>query len=156
MLYFKLGNVFHAPRSFSLAHCISQDTSVGLFKGISVQFLRMYPQLHSLRSETVTLGSAEPVKVDKIFIYNLISKPTYWSKPKLKIFEETLMSMFNHACSNGVTDIAAPRLGSGLDKLDFDHNVYPLILKYFGSTRVNLHVFSLNVVDHISTIIRYF
>ena len=143
MLYLLTGDLFRAPKSFSFAQCISKDTNVGMFRGISVTFLKKYPELKILRSTRVVLGTAEPVKINDIFVYNLITKPTFQSKPMLSTFKSTLISMLNHASLNGVTDIAAPLLGCGCDKLSFETDVYPILSDIFGTNCINLHVYSL-------------
>ena len=81
MLYFIHGDIFSAPVSYSLGQCISKDTKRGMFKGISLSFLKHFPELVSLRSTHVVLGAAEPVKIGQIFVYNLVTKPYFWSKP---------------------------------------------------------------------------
>ena len=81
MLYFIHGDIFSAPVSYSLGQCISKDTKRGMFKGISLSFLKHFPELVSLWSTNVVLGTAEPVKIGQIFVYNLVTKPYFWSKP---------------------------------------------------------------------------
>ena len=156
MLYLHAGNLFNAQSTFSLAQCISRDTNVGMFRGISVSFLEKYPELETLRSTNVTLGTAEPVKVGKIFIYNLITKPTFRSKPLLPTLKSALISMREHATTHGVADIAAPLLGCGCDKLQFENDVYPILKDIFGTHHINLYVYSLHGFQEHSQVTRYY
>ena len=141
MIYIIQGDIFGAPHSYSFGQCISKDTRWGMFKGIAVDFLKYFPSLRVLRERVVTLGTAEPVIVGERVIYNLISKPTYWSKPTLSCLRDCIISMHMHACDNEVKDVAIPLIGAGLDGLDFNGEVFPILKEVFGSSLVCLHIY---------------
>ena len=61
------------------------------------------------------------------YIYNLVTKKSYHSKPLLESVSLSLNSMKQHAAVSGVTRIGVPLLGSGLDKLDFFTDVLPIL-----------------------------
>ena len=103
--------------TFSFAQCISQDTERAMFKGIAVDFLKLF-QILELQSKGL-LGSGVPVSSGQILIYNLKAKEKYSGKPTLNMIKRGLVSMHDHAVSNGVPEIKMPLSGSGLDKLDF-------------------------------------
>ena len=86
-------------------------------------------------------GSAEPVFVDGKILFNLVSKPTFWSKPKVGCLRDCIISMHAHASVFGIRDIAVPLLGSGHDKLDFETDVYPILEEVFGGSKVHLHIY---------------
>ena len=143
MIEFVEGCLFSANRNYSLAQCISGDINVGMFRGISVQFLDIYPELAELRSlKVLNLGAVIPVKFDEKFIYNLVTKPCFWHKPEPYNILVSLKSMKIHAINNSVNDIAIPFLGSGCDKLDFFEDVLPLIQIIFRDSSINIHIYS--------------
>ena len=135
------GDIFNAPNTFSFAQCVSKDSHQGMFRGIAVEFLKRFPALKVLRGKVLVEGSAEPVFVDGKIIYNLVSKPTFWSKPKVGCLRACIVSMHDHASGWGIEDIAVPLLGSGLDKLDFAAAVYPILENVFGGSKVHLHIY---------------
>jgi O-acetyl-ADP-ribose deacetylase (regulator of RNase III) len=54
-----------------------------------------------------------------IFVYNLITKPLYHNKPTYDDLERSLVAMKKHAIDNKVKRIAMPRIGCGLDGLQW-------------------------------------
>ena len=54
----------------------------------------------------------------KRYIYNLVTKERYRGKPNLPTLSKTLEAMKIHASTNGVSTIAIPKLGCGLDQLN--------------------------------------
>ena len=150
MLYFIHGDIFSAPVSYSLGQCISKDTKRGMFKGISLSFLKHFPELVSLRSTPVVLGVAIPVKIGPRFVYNLISKPYFWSKPTISSLRSCLISMKAHASFHKVMNIAVPLLASGCDRMDFLKDVYPLLVELFLHSGINLHIYSLTQIQRFA------
>ena len=146
MLYFVQGDIFSAPVSYSLGHCVSKDTNHGMFKGIAVSFLRHFPELGVLRKLDVVLGSAEPVRIGQKFIYNLVTKRYFWSKPSTSSLRSCLLSMKTHASYHGVKNIAVPLLASGCDRMNFQVDVYPLLADLFFTSEISLHIFSLTPI----------
>ena len=125
MITFVFGSLFTRDYNFSLAQCISSD--VGMFQGISVKFLELYPELRGLRCVgDREVGTVVPMKVGGKCIYNLITKHFYWNKPTLTAIYSALWSMKCHARDFQVFDIAVPFLGAGCDKIDFYCDVLPM------------------------------
>ena len=128
MITFVEGSLFSASPLFSLAQCISGDVAFGMFRGISVQFLKFFPELEQIRLyEMLRLGEVLPWETGGKFIYNLVTKQKYWYKPVPYNMFVTLKAMQTHASENFVSDIAMPFLGAGHDKLDFFNVVFPMI-----------------------------
>ena len=120
------------------------DTGEGMFRGIASDFLTYFPDLQKLRLLTVArTGLVIPVRIGNRFVYNLVTKPCYWDKPKIYDLHLSLESMLAHAVENMVSNIAITLLGSGCDKLDFVHQVMPLIEQIFGKSAVNVHIYYL-------------
>ena len=114
MITFNEGSLFTADKAHSLGQCISGDVRFGMFRGISVEFLTKYPKLEKMRKlGTLKLGEALPVKIGEKYIYNLVTKPLHWQKPKRCNILVALKCMMEHAVSNSVSNIALPFIGSG-------------------------------------------
>ena len=142
MITFVEGSLFSASPLFSLAQCISGDVKFGMFKGISVQFLKFFPELEQIRLyEMLQLCEVLPWELEGRFIYNLVTKEHYWCKPVPYNLYMTLKTMRSHASENFVSDIAMPFLGAGLDKLDFYNVVLPMIKNVFEDSSINIHIY---------------
>ena len=144
MFHFAKGTIFNdhiKVWGFSLAQCISSDTKSGMYRGISVAFLKEFPELNILRTSNLAfgaLGTAVPIRVDKKFIYNLVTKPLAWMKPTLTCVYFALQSMRAHAQDNGILNIAVPLLGSGCEM-----DVFPMLESVFKNTNIAIHIFYL-------------
>ena len=149
MIYLKYGDLFVSSCSCSLAQCISADARMS--KGISVKFVEHFPVVKNLQSEFNILGTAKPVFVmgRNKFVYNLISKQSYWLKPTLNDLYSSLLSMRSHAELFGVTDISMPKIGSGCDKLNFPGTVLPMIIRVFENTSVNIYIYTISLTSNI-------
>ena len=142
MITFVEGSLFSASPLFSFAQCISGDVKFGMFRGISVQFLKFFPELEQIRLyEMLQLGEVLPWETGGKFIYNLVTKQKYWCKPVPYNLFVTLKDMRAHASANFVSDIAMPFLGAGRDKLDFFNVVFPMIKTIFEYSPINIHIY---------------
>ena len=54
----------------------------------------------------------------KRYIYNLVTKKRFCDELDLSTLSKTLEAMKFHACTNGVSTIAIPKLGCGLDEMN--------------------------------------
>ena len=136
MIIFVEGSLFSASPRFSFAQCISGDVQFGMFRGIALQFLKIFPDLEQLR-----LYEVMPWEIDGKYIYHLVTKEKYWHKPVPYNLFVTLKSMKKHASENLVRDIAVPFLGCGRDKLDFHSVVFPMIKTLFEDSQINIHIY---------------
>lgn len=135
------GNLFDTTDKI-LCHCISADYKMGA--GIAVDFRRMF----GIPKEKVAIGNfviTENTESniinnnDKIIVYNLVTKTHYFDKPKLKDLQKCLECMRDNllsdtSLSNDIDEnicISMPKIGCGLDKLDWDSEVLPMIKHVF-------------------------
>ena len=72
-------------------------------------------------------------------VFNLVIKEKYWHKPTLETLKAALLDMKAYATNMQVDKIAMPRIGCGLDKLDW-HNVKPMIEETFKDTPIEIMV----------------
>ncbi len=120
-----------------LAHCISSDFALGA--GIAVTFnqefgikrklLKQYPNTYTNEYDALPpMQKGSCILTDNVF--NLITKRYYYDKPTYKNFTNALIAMRDLAIKNQVKIILMPKIGCGLDKLDYKktkqliHNVF--------------------------------
>lgn len=152
-LKYVTGDLFTADKDCALAHCISSDYAMGA--GIAKAFTKMgvkdaiiklcgtptvYNDGHTDRWENI--GYCIPVTVNNRRIFNLVTKERYWQKPTLKTMAEALEHMKKHISFTKCTKIAMPRIGCGLDKLQWA-DVKQLIKKTFEGMDIEIIVYSL-------------
>ena len=106
------GDLFTAPQSSSLCHCISRDLGMG--KGIAVLFKKTFGGVNSLRKQQVQIGECGILLRQNRYIYYMITKERYFHKPTYNSLTQTLEYMKNHAVINGVDQISMPKIGCGL------------------------------------------
>ena len=140
------GSIFNCPPMYSLGHCISADAKMG--KGVAKEFVQRYPILCSLRKpdKQNIVGTAVVVPVGPKFIYNLVTKSAFWMKPSPSTLRDCLESMLCHAVNNHVKDICVPKLGCGLDNLNFRLDVLPIMEAVFSDSMINIYVYSIDTI----------
>lgn len=151
------GDLFElAEASWSLAHCIALDMRLG--RGVATEFKRRFGGVDELQAQrapplgtgAVGVGGVAVLRRDRRFVYGLVTKVTSSrTYPTMAALEASLVALRKHAEEHGVTHIACPRLGCGLDRLRWEdgpgrEGVRSLIGRVFGATGVAWHAFSLD------------
>lgn len=123
-----------------LAHCISSDFALGAgiaktFKDIGVkdELFRKY------KRKWEKVGYCLPVEVNGRKVYNLVTKERYWHKPTYETLRQALCDMAKICRADGTTEIAMPKIGCGLDRLEWT-KVEKLIKDIFGDTNTNITI----------------
>lgn len=91
------GDLFTAPKTYSLAHCVAADLKMGA--GIAVKFRDTYKQIDKLREQGVTAGGVAILKDESRFIYYLITKNDTYKQPTYKDMFSSLQAMKDHMVS---------------------------------------------------------
>ena len=113
------GDLFTASdKSSSLAHCVARDLGMG--KGIATFFKKKYGGIDELKEQNLQIGSVGVLERNNRYIYYLITKSRSSGYPTLADLKTSLVSMKNHALSHNVKMISMPRIGAGLDKLNWN------------------------------------
>lgn len=124
------------------AHCVSADFALGA--GIAKRFNQLYNMRERLfewadrPGREVKIGSA--VLIDGVF--NLVTKPRYFNKPTYNSLQLALLDMREQCISLGIDRIAMPRIGCGLDRLDWS-TVSDMVKRIFGDTNIEITVYYL-------------
>lgn len=125
----------------SLAHCVAKDFGMG--KGIAVYFKKKYGGLSELKAQNPDVGSMAVLETpNNKFVYYLVTKLRSSGYPTIDNLIKSLTEMRNHAVKHGVKMISMPRIGSGLDKLDWNL-VKNAINCVFKGTEIKIRIYYL-------------
>ena len=127
----------------SIGHCISADARMS--KGFADFLSHRIPGLRSTcRKAKLFMGQVFPFwdSTGKRYIYNLVTKERYCYKPNLSTLSKTLEAMKIHASTNGVSTLAIPKLGCGLDQMNWQE-VVKLLRDIFAYADVQIVVYTL-------------
>ena len=141
-------------RGYSLAHCISADFALGA--GIAKEFESMYHIRARLfkkfggdwykgfgeKSGTCIATGPFLSEAGKIMVLNLVTKQRYWHKPTLENMRRALVITLKQCERYGITKLAMPRIGCGLDRLKWE-DVSALIDEVFDKSGIDIVVCSL-------------
>ena len=135
----EIRDLFSVPDDYYLAHCISADFGMG--KGIVVEFNKRFDMKNKLQSKyphfisQYTGGNC----LLEGRVFNLVTKPNYWSKPTYKTLLTSLMCMKSLCLKNNVKKLAMPVIGCGLDRLEWC-KVSDIIKEVFEDTDIEILV----------------
>ena len=135
------GDVFSAEdEGVFFAHCISADFALGA--GIAVEFNRRFDMRNKLRKRFPNGAPSNSccIKIDNVL--NLVTKKQYWEKPTEQSLGISLMAMAKLCRHHGVKNIAMPRIGCGIDGLQWER-VREIISKVFANDDISITVFYL-------------
>uniref|UniRef100_A0A8D0GUE9 ADP-ribose glycohydrolase OARD1 n=1 Tax=Sphenodon punctatus TaxID=8508 RepID=A0A8D0GUE9_SPHPU len=134
------GDLFSCPAKNSLAHCISEDCRMSA--GIAAVFKNKFGSVQELLDQGKKSGEVAVLKRDDRYIYYLITKKKYFHKPTYKSLRSSLEAMKTHCLDNGVTDVSMPRIGCGLDRLEWNE-VSLMLEEVFEDTDIKITVYTL-------------
>ena len=127
----------------SIGHCISADARMS--KDFADFLSHRIPGLRSIRRKArLFMGQVYPFwdSTGKRYIYNLVTKERFYDKPNLSTLSKTLEAMNIRASINGVSTIAIPKLGCGLDQMNWQE-IVKLLQDIFAYADVQLVVYTL-------------
>ncbi|KAH8246048.1 hypothetical protein KR026_012213 [Drosophila bipectinata] len=133
------GDLFSAQRDYSLCHCVAADMRMG--KGIAVKFRNKFGQLLTLQRQNVQPGGVAILQDDQRYVYYLVTKKTSWGKPTYELLYSSLLAMRQHMISHNVPKLAMPRIGCGLDGLNWT-KVKEMVCQIFQSDAVEIAVYN--------------
>ena len=112
------GDIFKAPKYFALAHCVSADLRMG--RGIAVRFRQLFGKQDELAAQKQKPGGCAHIINDGQHIFYLVTKHRcFEKKPLFCHLRSSLQKMRNDMLYYGIDAVAIPRLGCGLDKLNW-------------------------------------
>ncbi|PSN50753.1 hypothetical protein C0J52_01172 [Blattella germanica] len=138
------GDLFEAPTDYSLAHCVAEDLRMG--SGIAVNFRQSFKSVGELLDQKRKVGQVAVLKSDNRYIYYLITKKVSNGKPFIEDLERSLKEMKKHCEEHEVKKLAMPRIGCGLDRLEW-RAVKPMIEDIFSDLEIDITVYNYNAED---------
>lgn len=131
-------NLFDADDKYYFAHCISSDAALGA--GIAKEFQKRF----RLRDKIIAKIKEYPlgyypkcILIGKVF--NLVTKKYYYNKPTYNSLKLSLQEMNIYCISKSIKYLAIPKLGCGLDKLQWG-KVREIIQEVFVDTDIEILV----------------
>ncbi|XP_059189242.1 ADP-ribose glycohydrolase OARD1 [Centropristis striata] len=139
-LNYVTGSLFSCPKDDALAHCISEDCRMGA--GIAVMFKKEFKGVEELKEQKKLTGECAVLKRDRRYVYYLITKKKATQKPTYDTLTRSLEDMRTHCVEHRVTRVSMPRIGCGLDKLQWNR-VAEILEQVFQHTNISITVYSL-------------
>lgn len=126
--------------NYALCHCISSDFALGAGiakafaqMGVKKQLCEKYPKQWQGR------GYCLITETNGVVVGNLVTKERYFHKPTLETLRQALENFQKQALEMRLQKIAMPRLGCGLDKLEWA-DVREVIKDTFNDTELEILV----------------
>ena len=137
-------------KPYCLAHCISADFAMagGIAVSFNVFFNMKNKLINKYKSLTNQFTVCGPMILPELcyslqyhsfYIYNLVTKCYVADKPTYEDLKTTLMNMKTHMVSFGKTKLAIPKIGCGIDGLDWKI-VSQMIQEVFKDTEIEILV----------------
>ncbi|XP_012252869.2 uncharacterized protein LOC105684241 isoform X3 [Athalia rosae] len=111
------GDLFDAEKTVCLAHCVGADFRMG--SGIAVLFRQRFGKVEELLQQGVYPGGVAHIKHEERDIFYLVTKMESTGKPTYDTLERSLHALHKKCKELNVTELAMPRIGCGLDRLDW-------------------------------------
>ena len=142
IVYGNENSILQQPNS--IGHCISADAQMS--KGFA-QFLseriprlrRTFRRVNLLKDQVFPFWDSS----SRRYMYNLVTKGKCSEKLDLKTLDTTLQGIQSHAAMHGVSTIAIPKIGCGLDQINWQ-DVVKLLRDIFAYSDIQLVVYSLD------------
>ncbi|XP_062997295.1 ADP-ribose glycohydrolase OARD1 isoform X2 [Elgaria multicarinata webbii] len=110
--------------------------------GIAAIFKKKFGGVQEILSQQKKTGDVAVLKRENRYVYYLISKDKYFHKPTYGNLQKSLEAMKIHCQNNAVTCVSMPKIGCGLDRLDWS-KVSTMLEEVFEDTDVNIIVYTL-------------
>ncbi|VVC35742.1 Hypothetical protein CINCED_3A002797 [Cinara cedri] len=109
--------LFNMPVEYSLGHCVARDMRMS--SGIAVYFKSIFGRVGELMDQRPNVGNVAYLQQNDRFIYYLITKNISTQKPNYNTITAAIKKLRDFVVVHGVKKLAIPRIGCGLDKLDW-------------------------------------
>ena len=123
----RIKDLFSVDSTYTLVHCVSADFAMGA--GIAKRFTEMgvKKELQVINKNGRCLKTSDGNNNQNYNgVYNLITKERYFHKPTYETMASALLDL-RYCCErDGITKLAMPKIGCGLDRLNLN-KVYALI-----------------------------
>ena len=108
-------DLFGVKGDYYLVHCIASDLCLGA--GIAVPMQQRFGLRQAIRASGESVESPTCILTGRVL--NLITKSKSYGKPTYSSFQFALEKMREIVVKEGITKIAMPKIGCGLDRLQW-------------------------------------
>ncbi|MCD1431043.1 DDE-type integrase/transposase/recombinase [Klebsiella pneumoniae] len=133
-------DLFEVPQEYSLVHCVAQDLKMS--RGIAAEFRKRYGRLRELQKQNPRVGRVLRIhdhqQSPRSFFY-LVTKSASDQKPTYKDVWKALNELKAVVLFLGIKKLAMPKIGCGIDGLDW-RIVRSMLEVLFRSTTVEILV----------------
>lgn len=134
-------DLFEVPAYYHLAHCINGNYTLGA--GIAREFADRMNMQNRLKW-TYPIAEGEQAKyIGKALlvgnVFNLVTKAFHFNKPTYESLYSALKSMHEQCKELGIKHLAMPKIGCGLDRLDWD-KVSKMVKEVFSDIDIEILV----------------
>uniref|UniRef100_A0AAQ6AAP6 Macro domain-containing protein n=1 Tax=Amphiprion ocellaris TaxID=80972 RepID=A0AAQ6AAP6_AMPOC len=133
-------NLFDSPNDEALAHCISADCRMGVDTAVLLK--QKFGGVSELLKQRKAPGQSAVLLREGHFIYYLVTKQRAFHKPTYTSLLHSLEDMRSHCIQNGVHKLLMPRIGCGLDQLEWT-KVAKILEQVFMDTGITITIYSL-------------
>lgn len=134
-------DLFWVPAYYHLAHCINGNYTLGA--GIAKAFRDTMNMQNRLVSEYPIKDGEQTKYIGKALlvgnVFNLVTKAYHYNKPTYKMLYSALEDMRDQCEALGVKHLAMPKIGCGLDGLDWS-KVSAMVKEVFGDLDIDILV----------------
>lgn len=121
--YINEGNIFNIPGVNNYAHGCNCAGAMG--KGIAVQFKEKFPEMYLqykklCKSGAFALGEVFMYNYGDGMVFNLGTQQSWTTQAEISAVDAAIGKMLQLAAENQVKQIALPKIGAGLGKLDWE------------------------------------
>ncbi|XP_026812179.1 uncharacterized protein LOC113553188 isoform X2 [Rhopalosiphum maidis] len=130
-------DLFKLSKDYSLAHCVAEDLRMGA--GIAVEFKRIFGGVGKLIDQKLKIGDVGIVERHNQYAFYLVTKKFSNGKPTINTMEKVLRSLVIIMKKLNLTKLGIPKIGCGLDKLDWS-DTRSLIIDIFSGSGIDITV----------------
>ena len=140
------GDLFDHTDGRYIVQCVSADFAMGagIAKAISDKYSFAVKDVpHDVREELISItgqGMGDMYPHQKIL--NLVTKQRYWHKPTYASIAQSLRVLRVYCDHNDINMLVMPRIGCGLDKLEWT-SVRDIIYRVFHNSDIDILVCTL-------------
>ncbi|KAK7108406.1 ADP-ribose glycohydrolase OARD1-like isoform X1 [Littorina saxatilis] len=135
-----VGDVFTRDPHDSMATCVSNEFKMS--KSLAKQFKDTFKGVDELKAQNKSTGEVAVLYRNGTYIYHLITKERVFHRPSTDTLRSCLVAMRDHCRQNNVTSLAMPRIGCGLDRLNWSE-VSEIIKDVFKNTGMTIKIYRL-------------
>lgn len=134
-------DLFEVPACYQLAHCINGAYTLGA--GIAKEFEDRMRMSHFLMLFYPINEGEESKYIGKALIvgrvFNLVTKAHHYNKPTYEALYSALKDMRDQCEARGIRCLAMPKIGCGLDRLDWN-KVSAMVKEVFSDLDIDILV----------------